>query len=615
MSKRELSRRARRRRRARSGTRSACLPRPASGARRRRRCSKRSSQSSHKQSVEDLTAAFIAEAEKRPLLAGIDPADVVAFVRKRHGEPIGVPEPAAPAEMPGEPVILENAGTASKRDREPFGYWLFGHQDLGPRLLLASSVVAVLLVGEPRALDAYGSSVRADAYRTIVAAAQRDEDRTVLGQGERFLSAYTFRREDAREQHVRALMAQAYEAPNRRIRDAAIGELRAALAQGDIRSAMGAIEKSPPPPRSPTRTRAHRPLWKSMRASSCTGSRACRVPATTTRWQPIGGDERAGWRSQFMRRLVGTIAIATLIACGAGRVVSPSRRARRRTDRKRSCALSRSRTERVGSDGPAIELSLDQPRSVTLNASAGMMQEFTPRERRDQSSTGCCSPRFRLRSLHPGVTRTRSTASGPLRLYAAACQLEFGDTRSRFIGNGTVLALVPANESAAARKEQLAHVAARTSKISPECSTISWWWSTTSMRAWHRHGGAPRRREVGRVVLARSTAMSSSGSRTPPDFRLVHGAADDLTKASKSPDSLVLGGRKIFAYPYRRIDVEMVATVWQAEAESQGGARRLRSRMPSPIVRHSTRVRRGRTYRTNLERQQLERDQDREWKG
>jgi hypothetical protein len=197
-----------------------------------------------KQSVEDLTTAFVAEAEKRPLLAGIDPAPVVAFVRKRHGEPVAAPEPAAaPAEKPPEPAILETASAPNGRDREPFGYWLFGHQDLGARLLIAAASLAVLLVGGAAAFDTYGSSVRADAYRTMVAAAQKDDDQTVLGQGERFLTAATMRREDAREPHVRALMAQAREAPNRRVRDAAFGELRAALAQGDSRSAMRAIEK------------------------------------------------------------------------------------------------------------------------------------------------------------------------------------------------------------------------------------------------------------------------------------------------------------------------------------------------------------------------------------
>jgi hypothetical protein len=194
--------------------------------------------------IEAFTAAFEREQTARPILAGIDVAAVAAFVKRRRDN---VPAPAtgatAPVPVAAKIAVLDPTARARGRDREPLGYWLFGHQDYGARLAVAAAAVAALALAGAAGFDAFGSSIRADAYAAMVAAAPRDDDATVVREAERFMAAETLRQSDLREAHVHALLAQAQEAPNRRVRDAAARETQAALDGDDGRAVLRAVEK------------------------------------------------------------------------------------------------------------------------------------------------------------------------------------------------------------------------------------------------------------------------------------------------------------------------------------------------------------------------------------
>jgi hypothetical protein len=314
-----------------------------------------------------------------------------------------------------------------------------------------------------------------------------------------------------------------------------------------------------------------------------------------------------------MRRLAGTIAIALLIACLAGGLYLhlAARGATAETARFPEPV----RTEVVPASKPA-DLALDHPRSVALNPSATVLQEFTPRERRDQYldwllfavlSAAEPSPEEYTRTLFD-LPAVRYGYMRPL------ANLEFGDTRSRFIGNGTVLALVPATANGAARKDDLAHIADEHRKNLAggfdRIMVVEY-----DLDVEHATATVTHRADVKwDALFSPEYGYVEQRITNADDFAAFMSQADDLSTASKTADALVLGGRKIFAYPYRRINVEMVATVWQAEAKIKAALDSFESHADSVVRAFNARWS-GRTYRTSWERQQLEQEQNQEWEG
>jgi hypothetical protein len=196
--------------------------------------------------LEALEVAFERERVTRPNLdlARINPRAVAEFIkRRRENKPSINEDIVAPLPFVAKIPVLEPSERAASSDREPLGYWFFGHQDYGARLAALVAVVAVLVVTGAMLFDAYESHVRASAYATIVAAVPEDDDRTVAREAGRFLAAKTLRHVDPRFDQVRALLAHAQEAPNRRVRNAAIAEMEAALKTGDDLGVLRAVEK------------------------------------------------------------------------------------------------------------------------------------------------------------------------------------------------------------------------------------------------------------------------------------------------------------------------------------------------------------------------------------
>ena len=194
--------------------------------------------------TEALSAAFERQRATRPTLAEIDPQSVADFIKRRREKAAASDQAvAAPSVDVAKIPILDPDQRSAGRDREPLGYWIFGHQDYGARLAALAAVVAIVGVASAAAFDAFQSHIRAEAYAAIIAATRQDDDRTVIREADRFFGAPTLRRDDRRDTQVRSLVEEAHEAPNRRARDAAFNETQAALARGDQFAALRAVEK------------------------------------------------------------------------------------------------------------------------------------------------------------------------------------------------------------------------------------------------------------------------------------------------------------------------------------------------------------------------------------
>jgi hypothetical protein len=257
---------------------------------------------------------------------------------------------------------------------------------------------------------------------------------------------------------------------------------------------------------------------------------------------------------------------------------------------------------------------IDQPLVVEFTMDNRTLAEFTPRERRDQDLDWLLFAA--VAAFTPSTEEfNRTTFDLPAVRHGylkPLANFEYGETRSRFIGEGIVLALVPANTSANARKDYLAHVADEHRKnlggAFDRLRVIEYEFDIEKATA-----TLTRRADVEAALLfSPEYGYFEQDVATAPDLAAFMARVDDLTAANKTASGLILGGRKILDRRYRQITIEEVATVWQAEHKIkilleafEGRARR--------AVDEFNRSWRGRTYRTAGERAKLEQQRDAEW--
>jgi hypothetical protein len=214
----------------------------------------------------------------------------------------------------------------------------------------------------------------------------------------------------------------------------------------------------------------------------------------------------------------------------------------------------------------------DTPVQVSFSAEAASLVDLSPEERAEQyrdwllfaatSSVVTSADQFGriffdLPSIRSGYMRSIGT-------------FEFGPTRSRFIGDGIVLALVPAASEAAQRRDELARIADQQRKnLGGDFKQLLVFEYTLDP---DRGGARLTRRPGADASYARlfspEFGYHEQALASLDDMRQFMRTIDDLTFAHKTSSAITVGGRK-FARPHGTIGVEQVATVWQAERAIQ----------------------------------------------
>jgi hypothetical protein len=149
-------------------------------------------------------------------------------------------------------------------------------------------------------------------------------------------------------------------------------------------------------------------------------------------------------------------------------------------------------------------------------------------------------------------------------IFRRATSFEHGETRSRVIGNGDVLALIPAS-SPAEQKDYLAHIADEQRKNLGEIP------ARLIVFEYHlvpdKNQAMITRQEpiAGKSLYTDAYGYVEREVHTLEELRDLLDAVDDLTFARRWRGVLVLGGRKLFARSYRKIGVEEVATIWRGQ--------------------------------------------------
>ncbi|MER9070425.1 hypothetical protein NKH84_28380 [Mesorhizobium sp. M0902] len=260
-----------------------------------------------------------------------------------------------------------------------------------------------------------------------------------------------------------------------------------------------------------------------------------------------------------------------------------------------------------------LELPPNQTQRVDFSVDESSFTEFSERDRKDQYLDWLLFTA--IAALQPSTEEYNkilfdlpATRQGYMRPVGT---FEFGETRARYIGDGQVLTLIPAGRPEAERKDFLASIADEQRKT---------------------QGGKFDRLVVVEYALEPSQARATLTRRGDIDYASLFSAdygyheqpvgsladlerfmstVDDLTLAQKTSGGLLLGGRKILSHAYRSIAIEQVATVWQSEQKIQKALADWDARQTKIIDDFNARWR-HRTYTTELERLELERQRDHE---
>lgn len=160
---------------------------------------------------------------------------------------------------------------------------------------------------------------------------------------------------------------------------------------------------------------------------------------------------------------------------------------------------------------------------------------------------------------------------------------EYGTNRSVYIGNDTIVALVPKTASQAERMDDLAHIGDRHRKdqgkqpktievyeyeISPDKNTAL----------------ITRREEINAAkIFSSDYGYHETTIKSQDDLQSFLNQVDDITFAQVNGSSLQVGGRKIYSRKYQGIRIEDVAALWQSDKKIQTSLEEFNQRWEAKI--------------------------------
>jgi hypothetical protein len=260
-----------------------------------------------------------------------------------------------------------------------------------------------------------------------------------------------------------------------------------------------------------------------------------------------------------------------------------------------------------------VSFPVDQPRLVAFDIDAEDSGLQTNREQRDQvldwllftvlSDAGLSVEQF-----------NEITFDLPPRRYGylhSVANFEYGLTRSRFIGDGKVVALIPAASTADERIDYLTHVFDEHRKNLGEApNAIIVFDYEIDLDGQTAH--LTRRSELdGKELLSDKYGYVETAVKNLDDLTRFVAATDDITYARLQGQGLVLGGRKLKTSGHLSVTVEDIATLWQSEQKLHARLDEFNRRWQQEEEAFHTRWE-GRTYHSEAERQRLEREHEEE---
>lgn len=262
-------------------------------------------------------------------------------------------------------------------------------------------------------------------------------------------------------------------------------------------------------------------------------------------------------------------------------------------------------------NGKFKDFPVGQARMINLAARREALEDLTPREQLDQMRdwllfTAAASAGLSPESLNQALFDVPPIRHGYLQPVA---NFEYGETRACYLGNGQVLALVPA-AATDERNDRLARIADEQRKNLGEKPTklLVFEYELKPADNPARQTAQLTRREPVDVkdLFASSAGYFETKVNSLEDLKRFMGQVDDLTYVTMK-DGLTVGGRKVKGHDYRGIRIEEIATLYQSEAKIRGGKSAIKQKIDEFNARWQSR-----TYTTDAERNALELEHARE---
>ena len=278
-----------------------------------------------------------------------------------------------------------------------------------------------------------------------------------------------------------------------------------------------------------------------------------------------------------MKKVVVTFSVAVLFLCAVASVYLCFGGRRPVILAVQLPSVSEVSTEPVAAAQTAQAFLIDQRRTINLVDDSTLLAELSPRERRDQHLDWLFFTA--LLTFLPSTNEfNRATFDLPTSRQGYMHPLgnfEYGDTRSKFVGEGAVLALIPASTDERIRKDNLAHIADEQRKNLgrpfDRLFVIEYQLDEKAATA-----ALTRRTDVDYATLfSPAYGYLEQEVTTASDLTAFLNRIDDLTASRKSGNGLILGGRKILGQKARGVTIEEIATIWQAERKIQTNSRRI----------------------------------------
>ena len=211
---------------------------------------------------------------------------------------------------------------------------------------------------------------------------------------------------------------------------------------------------------------------------------------------------------------------------------------------------------------------INETQFIDFRADKDSFNQLTQRERKDQLRdwllfTVVSDKSFSVDEVNKSLYDLSTFRYGYMK---PVSNFEYGDTRSLYIGDGKVVALLPEGISEEERIDELAHIADKhrqnIGKIPTSLLVFKY-----EINLDEQYALLTRREELDgqKIFTDKDYGYHESKIKNLDDLQHFLNQVDDITFAQVKGSSLTLGGRKIRSRQYRGIGVEDVAAIWQSE--------------------------------------------------
>jgi len=226
-----------------------------------------------------------------------------------------------------------------------------------------------------------------------------------------------------------------------------------------------------------------------------------------------------------------------------------------------------SETEQNSAKKQLIGFPLNETKTIDFEIDEDSFTQLTSREQRDQTldwllftvvyNSGLSAEDL-THSLYD-IPTVRYRYTQPV------ANFEYGKTRSLYIGDGKVLALLPANALAKEKVDYLGHIADEQRKNLGEMPATLVVYEYKLNPSRQEAYLTLRKKRDARDFFTKAYGYNEAAIETLDDLIGFMSEIDTLSFARMKRYQLILGGRKLQSNQYRGIRVEDIAAIWQAE--------------------------------------------------